>query len=111
VKVVATGIERLLGDLTQALASMEALLAERVNGAAHGAGASADMRAQIQSVLERASALQGELAKAVAQTARSVDDSVRTNPWGSIAIAAAIGFLLGAALGRRSPEGDPEARP
>jgi ElaB/YqjD/DUF883 family membrane-anchored ribosome-binding protein len=90
---------------------MEALLAKRVNGAAHEAGATVDMQAQIQSVLQRASALQGELAKALTQTARSVDDSVRTNPWGSIAIAAALGFLLGAALGRRSSEEDPEARP
>jgi ElaB/YqjD/DUF883 family membrane-anchored ribosome-binding protein len=111
VKAVAAGIERLLGELTQTLTSMEALLAKRVNGATHAAGAPADIQSQIQSVLERASALQGELAKAVTQTARSVDVSVRSNPWGSIAIAAAVGFLLGAALGRRSPEEDTEVRP
>ena len=108
---MAAAIGRLLGDLTQTLASMEALLAKRVNGATHGAEASAHIQAQIRSVLERASALQGELAKALTQSARSVDDSVRANPWGSIAIAAAVGFLLGAALGRRSPEEDAEVRP
>ena len=64
-----------------------------------------DIRSQVADLLTSAQdklhGLQDDAIGRAKAAARVTDDYVRDNPWQAIGIAAALGFLAGAALGRR----------
>jgi len=64
-----------------------------------------DLRSQVETKLLHAKLrlqeLQGQAADQAKEAARATDDYVHDNPWSSIGIAAAIGFVAGLLLNRK----------
>ena len=94
--------DRLLTDLHQVVTDAESLL--RATADQTSAGAS-ELRARVQSTLDRAKSSLGEFQTAAVDRAKAAgkatDDYVHDNPWQSIGVAAGVGLLLGLLLTRR----------
>jgi ElaB/YqjD/DUF883 family membrane-anchored ribosome-binding protein len=64
-----------------------------------------DLRSQVETKLLHAKLrlqeLQGQAADQAKEAARATDDYVHDNPWTSIGVAAAIGFVAGLLLNRK----------
>jgi ElaB/YqjD/DUF883 family membrane-anchored ribosome-binding protein len=94
--------DRLLNDLHQVVTDAESLL--RATADQTSAGAS-ELRARVQSTLDRAKTSLGEFQTVAVERAKAAskatDDYVHDNPWQSIGVAAGVGVLIGLLLSRR----------
>ncbi|HXR56615.1 MAG TPA: DUF883 family protein [Casimicrobiaceae bacterium] len=94
--------ESLLDDFSAMLTEAEELLRRAGNETGERAK---DLRAQVEAKLLAAKLklqeLEGEAIDRAKQAARITDDYVHDNPWVSIGVAAAAGFLIGLMVNRR----------
>ena len=94
--------DKLVDEFSNVLTEAEDLL--KAAGNATGEKAK-DLRSQVESKLLRAKLrlqeLEGEAIDHAKAAARVTDDYVHDNPWSSIGIAAAVGFVAGLLLNRR----------
>ena len=93
--------EDVLNELRSLVSEAEKILAETPQGGL-------DCEATLEALRERMRAAQERLAAAYKETRRKVvagakyaDETIRDNPYQSIAIALGVGLLAGALLGRR----------
>ena len=94
--------EKLIADFKVVVADAEELL-RATAGQAGDKVAEIRNRAQEHIVVAKAKLADAEaaiVAKAK-QAGRAADDYVHENPWGSVGIAAGVGFLVGLLIGRR----------
>jgi ElaB/YqjD/DUF883 family membrane-anchored ribosome-binding protein len=91
--------ERLLGDLRQVLAELEALL---VQPAEHLERAAAEVERTLDGLRGRVSEMQSHVRRRVSDAVHDANRSVRENPWATVAMAATATLLLGLALGHRA---------
>ncbi|MFX1679754.1 DUF883 family protein [Mitsuaria sp. CC2] len=94
--------DRLLNDLHQVVTDAESLL--RATADQTSAGAS-ELRARVQTTLDRAKSSLGEFQAAAVDRAKAAgkatDDYVHDNPWQSVGVAAGVGLLIGLLLTSR----------
>lgn len=94
--------EKLIADFKVVVADTEELLRATAGQAGEKV---AEIRAKAQDHLARAKVKLAEAETAVVDKAKEVgraaDDYVHENPWGSVGIAAGVGFLIGLLVGRR----------
>jgi ElaB/YqjD/DUF883 family membrane-anchored ribosome-binding protein len=94
--------ESLLDDFSAMLTEAEDLLRRAGNETGERAK---DLRAQVEAKLLaaklRLQELEGEAVDRARAAARYTDDYVHDNPWRSIGVAAAVGFLVGLMINRR----------
>jgi ElaB/YqjD/DUF883 family membrane-anchored ribosome-binding protein len=91
-------------DLLNRLSAL-VLEAEKLIGASSPDGAegtAASLRSRFNSAQERVAGIYSDARKRIASGARHTDESIRANPYQSMAIAAGIGLLCGVLLGRRT---------
>lgn len=95
-------MDSLADDLSAVLAQADALLARAQT---EGPEAARQIQAQVEEKLAQAKAqlqsLEGEAAEKARAVKQATEAYVQTNPWQSIGIAAAVGFVLGVLVSRR----------
>ncbi|TXH90631.1 MAG: DUF883 domain-containing protein [Rhodoferax sp.] len=95
-------MDTLADDLSAVLAQADALLARAQTEGSEGAK---QIQAQVEEKLAQAKAqlqnLEGEAAEKARAMKQATEAYVQTNPWQSIGIAAAVGFVLGVLVSRR----------
>lgn len=95
-------VDTLADDLSAVLAQADALLARAQTEGPEGAK---QIQAQVEEKLAQAKAqlqsLEGEAAEKARAMKQATEAYVQTNPWQSIGIAAAVGFVLGVLVSRR----------
>lgn len=95
-------MDTLADDLSTVLAQADALLARAQT---EGPEAARQIQAQVEEKLTQAkaqlSSLEGEAAEKARAVKQATEAYVQTNPWQSIGIAAAVGFVLGVLVSRR----------
>lgn len=99
---MTSSIDTLMSDFGALLTEVETLL-QRANNAS---GATADtlqteVESKLQAAKQRLLDLEGSTADAAKAVKQATEDYVHQNPWQSIGIAAAVGFLAGVLLSRR----------
>jgi len=92
--------KELLNDLHALVADAEKMIGDSVSE--HTEGAVSALRDRFESAQERLSDLYNGARTKVAAGAKYTDETIRANPYQSIAIAAGVGLLVGVLLGRRS---------
>ena len=94
--------DQLMGDLKRVLADAEALLAATTGDASEEV---TRLRSRVSATLSQAKNGLIEAQAAVVDkakvAAKATDEYVHDNPWKSIGIAAGVGLLIGAIIGRR----------
>jgi len=94
--------EALVKDFADVLTEADTLLKQ---AAKESGDRATDLRAQVEAKLRTAKLklqdLQDDAVDRAKAAARATDEYVHDNPWQAIGVGAAIGFLLGLALGRR----------
>lgn len=97
-----TTANSLADDLTAVLAQADALLAHAQSA---GPQAAQQIQAQVEEKLAQArtqlQSLEGEAGEKARALKQATEAYVQTNPWQSIGIAAAVGFVLGVLVSRR----------
>lgn len=91
--------KELLNDLHTLVNEAEKMMSESVSE--HTQDALAAMRERFDAAQERFSDLYAGARKKVVAGAKYTDETIRANPYQSIAIAAVVGLLVGVLLGRR----------
>jgi ElaB/YqjD/DUF883 family membrane-anchored ribosome-binding protein len=92
--------EDLLKDLRALVADAEKMMEGAVSE--NGAELLTTLRARFESAQERFADLYASARKNVVAGAKYTDETIRANPYQSIAIALGAGLLVGVLLGRRS---------
>ena len=90
----------LLNDLNALVAEAQKMMGDSV--AEHSADAVDALRSRFNDAQERMADLYAGARKKVIAGAKYTDETIRENPYQSIAIAAGVGLLVGVLLGRRS---------
>ena len=90
----------LLNDLHALVAEAEKMMGDSISE--HTAEAVGALRARFETAQERLGELYSGAKKKVIAGARYSDETIRANPYQSIAIAAGVGLLVGVLLGRRN---------
>lgn len=90
----------LLEDLRTLVVEAEKMMGDSLTE--HSEDALNALRSRFDAAQERASELCAGARKKVIAGARYTDESIRANPYQSLAIAAGIGLLVGVLVGRRS---------
>jgi len=90
----------LLEDLHALVAEAEKMMGESLSE--HTADAVGAMRVRFDAAQERLADLYAGARKKVVAGAKYTDETIRANPYQSIAIAAGVGLLVGVLVGRRS---------
>lgn len=90
----------LLNDLHTLVAEAEKMMGDSISE--HTEDAVSALRARYDAAQERFADLYAGARKRVVAGAKYTDESIRANPYQSIAIAAGVGLLVGVLLGRRS---------
>jgi ElaB/YqjD/DUF883 family membrane-anchored ribosome-binding protein len=90
----------LLNDLHALVNEAEKMMSESVGE--HTEEAIATIRERFEAAQERFADLYAGARKRVVAGAKYTDETIRANPYQSIAIAAGVGLLVGVLLGRRS---------
>jgi ElaB/YqjD/DUF883 family membrane-anchored ribosome-binding protein len=104
-------METIFRDLQQVVDDLEKLLAASTGEArGHAEQAVKDWRSALKSAQGRVEKLQEHTRRRVADSARTASQALRDNPWKSMGIVAAAGFLLGFAL-RGHDQSKPEPQP
>lgn len=95
-------MDSLADDLSAVLAQADALLQRAQTEGSEGAK---HIQAQVEEKLAQARAqlhsLEGEATEKARAMKQATEAYVQTNPWQSIGIAAAVGFVLGVLVSRR----------
>ena len=92
--------KELLHDLQALVVEAENMLTDSVSE--HSNEAVENLRARISAAQERFSDLYEGARKKVVSGAKCTDETIRANPYQSLAIAIGVGALAGVLLGRRS---------
>ncbi|MDO8541544.1 MAG: hypothetical protein Q7S40_13980 [Opitutaceae bacterium] len=92
--------KELLNDLYSLVADAEKMMGDAVSE--HTGEAVSAMRARFNIAQERLGEMYTGAREKVVAGAKYTDESIRENPYQSIAIAAGVGLLVGVLLGRRS---------
>ncbi len=92
--------EELLQDLRALIGEAEAMLGNSVKE--HSAEAVESLRARFEAAQERLSTAYAGARKKVVAGARYADETIRENPYQSIAIAAGVGLIIGLLVGRNT---------
>jgi ElaB/YqjD/DUF883 family membrane-anchored ribosome-binding protein len=90
----------LLNDLHTLVAEAEKMMGDSLSE--NSEGAISALRSRFDAAQERLSDLYTGARKKVVAGAKYTDETIRANPYQSIAIAAGVGLLVGVLLGRRS---------
>jgi ElaB/YqjD/DUF883 family membrane-anchored ribosome-binding protein len=90
----------LLNDLQALVAEAEKMMGDSLSE--HTADAVSALRTRFNAAQERLGDLYAGAKKKVVAGAQYTDETIRANPYQSIAIAAGVGLLVGVLLGRRS---------
>jgi ElaB/YqjD/DUF883 family membrane-anchored ribosome-binding protein len=90
----------LLNDLHALVAEAEKMMGDSLSE--HTEDAVSAMRLRFDAAQERMADLYAGARKKVVAGAKYTDETIRANPYQSIAIAAGVGLLVGVLLGRRS---------
>jgi len=90
----------LLNDLRTLVSEAETMMSQSVGE--HTDEAMATLRERFEAAQERLADLYDGARKKVVAGAKYTDETIRANPYQSIAIAAGVGLLVGVLLGRRS---------
>ncbi len=94
--------QKLMDDLRTVVADAEALLAATANDASERArDARARATGSVEQARQRLEALERDIEKRARAAADDAHRYVRDNPWQSIGVAAAVGFVVGLLIGRR----------
>lgn len=92
---LVTDVKVLIGDTEELLRATAGQAGDKINGA----------RERLHVSLGEAKSKLAELEKALRErgkeAAQSAEEYVRENPWPSLGMAAAVGFLVGALINRR----------
>lgn len=89
-----------LSDLRTLVAEAEKLLSDADRG--DGAGMGSALRERFEAAQERFTDLYAGARKRIISGGRHTDKAIRDNPYQAMAIAAGVGLLIGALIGRRS---------
>jgi ElaB/YqjD/DUF883 family membrane-anchored ribosome-binding protein len=92
--------KELLNDLQTLVTEAEAMIAGTVTE--HSADAFDSLRSRFGAAQERFTDAYAGARKKVIAGAKYTDETIRANPYQSVAIAAGIGLLIGVLAGRRS---------
>jgi len=92
--------KELLNDLQAFVVEAEAMMSNSVSG--HSSEAVENLRTRFNAAQERLGELYEGAKKRVVAGAKCTDETIRANPYQSIAIAAGVGLLVGVLVGRRS---------
>lgn len=92
--------KELLHDLQALVSEAETMMTASVSE--HSAEALDTLRTRFHAAQERFSDLYEGARKKVVAGAKCTDETIRANPYQSIAIAAGVGLLVGVLLGRRT---------
>ena len=94
--------DALVKDFTEVLTEADSLLKQATKESGERAS---DLRAQVETKLRAAKMklqdMQDDAMDRAKATARATDEYVRDNPWQALAVAAALGVLVGLLIGRR----------
>jgi ElaB/YqjD/DUF883 family membrane-anchored ribosome-binding protein len=94
--------DKLLAELRMVVADAEELLKATAGDASSGV---AELRGRVQARLQQAQAnitqLQEVAVARVKEASQATDAYVHDNPWKAIGVAAGVGLLIGALIGRR----------
>lgn len=93
--------KELLNDLHALVADAEKMMGDSLSE--HTGEAVTAMRERFDAAQERLGELYTGARRKVVAGARYTDETIRTNPYQSLAIAAGVGLLVGVLLGRRNP--------
>lgn len=99
---MTSSIDALMTDFGALLTEVETLL-QRANNAS-GANADAiqsELETKLQAAKQRMLDLEGPAVDAAKAVKQATEDYVHQNPWQSVGIAAAVGFLAGVILSRK----------
>ena len=100
VETTAQTPKELLNELRALVSEAEKMMSESVSE--HTADAVNALRTRFNAAQERMSDLYDGAKKKVVAGAHYTDETIRANPYQSIAIAAGVGLLVGVLLGRRN---------
>ncbi len=92
--------EQLIEHISRLMAEAEAMIAGPVSE--QGNGRLADIRERLESARERLTEAYGQARKKVVAGAKYTDETIRTYPYQSLAVALGVGVLLGALIRRNS---------
>ncbi|HWA11241.1 MAG TPA: hypothetical protein VG838_17500 [Opitutaceae bacterium] len=92
--------KEILNELKALVLEAEGMVADSVTE--HSAEAIGNLRARFGAAQERFSDMYDGAKKKVVAGAKYADESIRENPYQSLAIALGVGVLLGVIVGRRS---------
>jgi ElaB/YqjD/DUF883 family membrane-anchored ribosome-binding protein len=98
-KETAQSPKELLHDLQELISEAEAMVADSV--ASHPIGTIESLCSRLTAAQERFTDAYAGARKKVVAGAKYTDETIRANPYQSLAIAAGLGLVLGALLGRR----------
>lgn len=100
-RIVNSTADQLFSQLKKVVEDLEGLATTASgSGAEYGAAVAERLREALTSARDRIHELEQNLQRSAARGAKVADSYVHENPWTSIAVAAAIAFLVGA-LSRR----------
>jgi len=91
--------KELLTEMQALVAEAQGMMAESVSE--HSAEAIANLRARFGAAQERFGEIYAGAKQKVIAGAKATDETIRENPYQSMAVALGIGVLLGVLLGRR----------
>lgn len=94
--------EDVLNELRSLVNEAERILGQGPQGSCNCESTLASLRERLQAAQQRLGATYQETKRKVVAGARYADETIRENPYQSIAIALGVGLLAGALLGRRS---------
>lgn len=90
--------EQLIEHISRLMAEAEAMISGPVTE--QGSGRLADIRERLESARDQLTAAYGQARKKVVAGAKYTDETIRANPYQSLAIALGVGVLLGALIRR-----------
>ena len=92
--------KELLGELQALVSEAETMMADSLSE--HTSEAISNLKERFSAAQERFSDMYDRTKKKVVAGAKYTDETIRENPYQSIAIALGVGVLLGVLVGRRS---------
>ena len=100
---MSSGTDKVLDDLHRVLGDLEQVVKGAMANASGQAGDVADrIRAALDTAQGRIDEAEQALGKNLRQGAKVADGYVKDNVWMSLGVAAAVAFVVGFAMGRRS---------
>lgn len=91
--------EQLIHHISEMMAEAEAMLAGPVP--AEEGGRISEMKSRLESAQAKLADIYGTARRRIVDSARATDQTIRSHPYESLAIALGVGVLIGALLQRR----------